>query len=354
MMADALIRVNAGPHIGLGHLQRSLSLAAALRELGCASVFLANDDPSVCERVTAAGFPVESVSVEPSWGAADAQHTLAFAQRHGCSLVVVDSDEDRAEFLNHLRSSGLRVCAIDDSAKYSFGCQVVVNGDAHAERLPYRSSAGDTKFLLGPAFCIIRKELWDVPVRQTREQPENVLLSLGGDDPHRLMPRLLSAMDALPACELTAIVGPFFRHAEDIQRIASTLKHDVRIVPSPESVRELMLRADLAVSAGGQTLYELARVGCPAVVITTADNQRLQVQAIAEQGAIVPVGHAQDDNIVEHAVSALHALWQDAGRRAVMSAAGQRLTDGQGALRVARALISCQAVTSADQPAGTV
>ena len=53
-MGDVLYRVDAGPR-GLGHLQRCLSLAEALRRHSLESVFLASPFEGVQERVERAG-----------------------------------------------------------------------------------------------------------------------------------------------------------------------------------------------------------------------------------------------------------------------------------------------------------
>lgn len=40
-----------------------------------------------------------------------------------------------------------------------------------------------------------------------------------------------------------------------------------------EHMKTLMLESDVAISAGGQTLYELASVGLPTIAIQVVDNQ---------------------------------------------------------------------------------
>jgi len=334
-----LIRVEAGPSIGLGHLQRSLSLASALRRLNTPCVFLTNDEPAVRERLGRFGFESEMVHSVQTGDVEDAKRTVAFALARGCQAVVVDSDQEGAEFLSRLRAAGLFVCAIEDLAPHPFPCHMVVNGDAHAGRLRYLSSSGDTHFLLGPAYCILREELWVVPSRAVREIPQHVLVMLGGNDPHHLMPGLLQVVGALPKIlTVTAVIGPFFDHVREIEQVVGGLPWPVKLVYAPDSVCELMMKADLAVSAGGQTLYELARVGCPTIAMRTAANQDGQLAVLEELGVIQCMGRAEDGQLLAAVDKALHRLLADPQARSSMSQAGQRLVDGQGALRVARAL----------------
>ena len=46
-----------------------------------------------------------------------------------------------------------------------------------------------------------------------------------------------------------------------------------------------MAQADLALTAGGSTLYELAYLGLPAVVLEVADNQAAVCRAMDQAGA---------------------------------------------------------------------
>ena len=114
----------------------------------------------------------------------------------------------------------------------------------------------------------------------------------------------------------------------------------VKVVHSPDSICALMVEADIAVSAGGQTLYELARVGCPTVAVRVASNQDGQLQIFAEAGFIRAVGRADDSKVITAMGDALLSMLSDPAARAAMSAAGQRVVDGQGALRVAWTILT--------------
>lgn len=68
--------MDAGPHIGLGHLQRSLALAMALREFGTERLFPANQDNASRERVERLGFPMGTLPEIKSWTPDDVRSTL--------------------------------------------------------------------------------------------------------------------------------------------------------------------------------------------------------------------------------------------------------------------------------------
>jgi spore coat polysaccharide biosynthesis predicted glycosyltransferase SpsG len=100
----------------------------------------------------------------------------------------------------------------------------------------------------------------------------------------------------------------------------------------------MMLAADLAVSGAGVTLCELAATATPTVAIALADNQRPNFDAFARAGAAVPAGGAGDPDMIGAIATAVRSLADDAARRRAVGARGRALVDGQGAMRVARAI----------------
>ncbi len=338
-----LFRVNAGPKIGLGHLQRSLSLAAALKQEGTISRFLLNEEPASPAYVAQFGFSAEMLGSAASWSREDAAATVQAAARYAAQAVLVDGRDVTAAYLDQLRAAGCVVIVRDDMARFPFSCQVVVNGNADARRLPYVSSSGDTRFLLGPAYVVLREEFWSVPARAASPSVRQVLVTLGGADPQQLMPQLLRLLDDVPGdFGVTAVIGPYFEDREAIRQTAIRMQRRVRVLESPTALRERMLESDLAISGGGQTLYELARAGCPTVAIQVGSDQAGQLQALADAGCVRSIGHVEQGDALLRVREAVVSLLADAPARHALVQAGQRLIDGQGAARVAGALLELQ------------
>ena len=344
-----LFRADAGPDIGLGHLQRSLALATALETSDIPSVFLVNEDAASHKWVRQHGFPVVGIGDAKSWTEADTKATLEAASIHGCGAVMVDYHEAGAAYLAGLREAGLFVIARDDLALYPFPCQMVVNGNVNAPRLPYCSSSEDTSFFLGTPYMVLKKEFWGQLPRVTRAAARNVLVILGGTDQHNLMPKILNLLDEVRVdFTVTAVAGPFFHDVEAVKGAARSAKRPIKVIPNPSTVCDLMLEADLAVSAAGQTLYELAAVGCPTIAFAVAANQLGQLEALAESGFLVSAGDAEKDDVIAVTRQAVSCLLPDVNARSVMAAVGQGLVDGGGAMRVARAIVGMSGSLSPD------
>jgi len=333
-----LFRVDANPSVGLGHLQRSLSLAAALRSSDVESVFFSQADDHSSGRVKGRGFPLH-VPVTNPWTQQDAQETAAEARRQECESIVVDSYLADANYLSQLRNVGHYVIARDDRAAFPFPCQMVINGNANAPQLGYRSSSGDTDFLLGLEYLILSDEFLDLLACPTGPTVKNILVILGGTDPHHLMPRILDSLATIPGdFILSAVVGPYFRNIPEIESSAEHAKCLINLFQDPSSVADLMIQADLAVSAAGQALYELAATGCPTVAIQLEPTQAGQMDTLEQAGVIKVAGIAGIDDVIFRMNEAVSDLMVNTEARASMCVAGPQMVDGSGATRVAQAI----------------
>src|SRR5262249_52170270 len=106
-----------------------------------------------------------------------------------------------------------------------------------------------------------------------------------------------------------------------------------------DEMPSLMAWADLGISAGGSTCWEMAFMGLPALAITLADNQQPVVRELDRQGVVVSLGSPGEFTSDDLACSA-RALLADPARRAAMSRRGRALIDGQGASRVVTKLLA--------------
>ncbi|MCC7418356.1 MAG: hypothetical protein IT176_14565 [Acidobacteria bacterium] len=329
-----VVRVDAGPRVGLGHLRRCLALASAPAFLDASVCFLVNDEPSALGRVERAGFLALPV---PDGDSGDA--VLRALGDAGPRAAVVDWRGADRRYLDRLRDAGAVVVSIDDLASTAFPSHLVVNSNSFARELTFRSTAGDTRFLLGPPYLMLGPSFRDVPPPSIRPEVRSLLVTLGGADAAGLTPAVLDCLVRRAGdsnLTVTAVVGPFTPGGA-IRALAARCPGRIRLLDAPEDLCDEMLRADLAVSAGGQTLYELARVGCPAIAIEVSADQRDQIRTLAAAGAVRPVDPGPSLDDLARAVGDLRL---DVRLRRAMSAAGRALVDGQGAERVALEIAS--------------
>lgn len=338
-----VLRADVGRSHGLGHLQRTVALAEALEAKDGAPILaLVGEEPTKdvfgyrrFQSTIYAGIP--GSLVELAW-------LRDLVEEHRPGAVVVDSYNVNEAYLLSLKETGTPVVMTDDLATMDFPCDLVVGPNAHAEKLPYRGSP-TTSFLLGPRFVMLRREFWETSPRVSSDADRlTVLITVGGADPHDLTPQLTVAAVALDIfIRVIVVLGPFFGRSNGTIEASSMDK--IEFVSAPASLRPLMESCDIALSSGGQTLYELAAMGIPAISVEVADNQHESLLALAGAGTVIPAGKAGDPALFDNVAEALQRMGGDPSLRAEMSAAGRRLIDGRGALRVAEAVLALAART---------
>ncbi len=305
---------DGGAAAGLGHLGRCSALAQAFIALGHDVVFL--DVSRECR----------------SWLKRKGLRTEATGTRRR-DLIVADSYRlSPAKYAALNRLAGTFV-VIDDFGTYAGPCDWVLNGHPYARDLSFRAPRA-ASLLLGPKFLPLRAEYRTRGrARATRPRIRRVLVTLGGGKNGALDAAVAAIRSVLPKADIHAVVGPFSRPPAAGGRLTLHL--------SPESLRPLLEAADVVVCAGGQTLYEAAFTGTPALALELGPDQRGNLASLGEEGVILRLGKA-DRAFPARLAKALRALDAAPERRARMTAAGRAMIDGRGAARVAAALAAAK------------
>jgi spore coat polysaccharide biosynthesis predicted glycosyltransferase SpsG len=328
---------HAGPAIGLGHLGRCLALAAAWAADGAELRFLLSPDARARARIergaadVSRGGAARIEVVELAWEK-DAAAAVAELARGAPDVVVVDSYAASPGFLTSLRGAAGRVVAVDDLADRPLPVQVVVNGGVAAEELGYDRGSG-ALFLLGPRYALVDPRLAEPTERPARRRVSRVLVSLGGGRQTETLRAALRAVDAaLGDGQADVVLGPFAEAppADGNGRNRRVFHHD------PADLHGLMREADLAIAGAGVTLYELAAMGTPAVMIRMADNQAPNASGFERAGAALFAGEAGRPELEPALAAALSRLVADPSLRRSIAERARQLIDGGGALRVVR------------------
>ena len=111
----------------------------------------------------------------------------------------------------------------------------------------------------------------------------------------------------------------------------------VTLLKHTHRISELMLRADLAIVAGGSTSWERCCLGLPSIAISVADNQLLASQALADHGYQIYLGTSE--YVTEKTIAdAIRSCMGDFSAMVAMGRRSMELVDGLGAERVAGAM----------------
>lgn len=344
MLGTLLIRADAGPTIGTGHLMRSLALARAWQDAGGRVAFLGHcPDPRLRERITAARIAFYALD-RPHPAPDDLATTLTTIERlrsespeAAICWTVLDGYHFDAAYQEAVSQSGSRLLVIDDLAHLAqYHGDLLLNQNQAAERLIYPADAR-TGLLLGVRYVLLRPEfLAHIGSRKPIARvARKVLITLGGADPPNaslLAIRAFAQLD-VPDAEAKLVIGAANPRADALLTEIQRLDVNVQLLAAVTDMSKPMAWADVALSAAGGTCWEMALMGLPAAVLVLADNQLAVAEPLAAAGAVVNLG--RPDELTPEAVGeSLASLCRDHQLRQRQSVAGRRLIDGRGAQRV--------------------
>ena len=327
-----LFRTDGSTRIGMGHVFRSLAIADALRQTSPAELafLMSSDHREGILEVTRRGHALR-VAADTRIETA-VEHIRDFAPAILINdLPALDSGYLRA--LSHLGTTTVNlVDTLDDLEVTEHYKQVIVSVMGEERETP-------EGFYGGPEYAILRSQFRDRE-KELRDHSKLVLLSFGGSDPQGLTVKAARALATLShEIEIVAVAGPAFSYRAEFEALARTLPRKVTLINEASGhIAELMLEADVVVGSGGMSVYEIAALGTPGLVLAQNAKEDQRMREFARHGTVeyLGLGTEVDETALARAVA---ALLDDVPRRRAMSARGRALVDGQGALRAAELVL---------------
>jgi UDP-2,4-diacetamido-2,4,6-trideoxy-beta-L-altropyranose hydrolase len=330
-----LFRADASPRMGIGHVMRCLALAQAWCDAGGSAVFLAAElPPALADRLRQEGVPV----VRHAWAVGseeDAKHAAALACELGADWIIADGYAFSQSWQYLVKQSGARLLLYDDGNRTGGGHADLIL-DANLRARPEDYAGSPAHLLLGPRFVLLRREFLRRREWQRDTSSANrILVTLGGADAGNVTLRILRTLGSLPGptLEIAALLGPANSHHRDLQAFAASARRQIALHADPPDVAAWMAWADVAVAAGGTTMWERAFMSLPSLTLVLADNQTEVAHAANEAGITRDLGPAAalDDKALSRAAQEIQ---EDEPTRARMAQRGRELVDGDGVERV--------------------
>lgn len=317
------ILTEAGSSIGFGHLARCLSLSDSFRRRRVTAEFLINIDATVRKILKIKNYRIFD------W-VAEKKKTLRILKN--ADVAVIDSYQANGIFYKEVAEAVKTAVYIDDNKRIDYPKGIIVNGNIYANNLKYPKKEG-VLYLRGCKYTLLRKEFWMVPERKINKDIKKLFITFGGEDIRNITPKILSLLDKeYPEIIKDVVVGGGFRNIEELRRLKSKTINLI-YYPDARLIKKAMLRSDIAICSGGQTLYELARTGTPTIAMAVTKNQINNIRFLREVGFIEDTGWWQDKKMPYRLIQNIDLL-KDKVIRTRKSKIGMCIVDGKGAERV--------------------
>ena len=324
----------AGEGVGGGHVMRCMALAQALAARGADCAFAVN----------AAGEAILNRFSDRSW-------PIAPIDTPADMLVLDDYDMAagrEARLKEHARLLGV----IDDLADRPHLADVLVDpGDGrepghYAGLLPE-----EARVLTGSSYALIRAAFVEArSQRPTTVKPEieRVFVSFGLSDVGGVTARAVALLAALAPDAAIDVALP--SHSESLNRIAALIpvRPGLTLHLDAIDVAGLLLRADVAVGAGGASTWERCCLGVPSIAVAVAENQRELVAQLADTGVVLGIPYtpstgtplSRGAETFEDALGSAFLKLRDPALRQRLADASFAACDGLGARRVAEVMLA--------------
>jgi UDP-2,4-diacetamido-2,4,6-trideoxy-beta-L-altropyranose hydrolase len=338
-----ILRADATPQMGAGHVMRCLALAEAWRDCGGRAVFaFATAGDALVERLQAEKMGIFQLTAEPG-SVADAGETVALANQIGASWMVVDGYHFHSSYHRAVKEAGIRLLAIDDygSAERCIA-DLVLNQNLRAEEGWYPDREPHTRLLLGTRYVLLRREFqaWQHWERRVPREARRVLVTLGASDSGCSLIQIVRALQQTSLPDLEAVVVAGAEPLDDgaLKAAVERSRFPISVTQNVGDPSPLMAWADVSIIAAGVTLWELLYM--ESAILSYARNpfQQMILSELERQKKVVGLGDLAELEPGRLARE-IEGLARSETRRRSLAAAGRALVDGDGCSRVVAALL---------------
>ena len=251
--------------------------------------------------------------------------------------IVLDGYHFNFEYQQAIRKIGYNLLVVDDIGhNLSYDADILLNQNINAENIHY-DVVGDTVLLMGTKYALLRKKfrMLGVGEKDIPQRARRILVTLGGADPENATLFIIKSLKSagLIDVEVRVVMGYSNPHHAEIEQELADAKFAYELLWPVHDMPLLLNWADLALSAGGSTCWELCYLGVPALLVIQVENQEALVSGLENADAAVNCGWFHS---LTEAALVEKILWlvYDSTKRLELSGYAKSLVDGKGVERV--------------------
>lgn len=260
-----ILRADGYPLLGMGHIYHCLTLAYNL--IGHEVLFVTKEEHSQgLEKLKNANMKVKTIKNDAEF--------LSFLKEWQPDIVVNDCLNTDIDYIKALKDSVPRVVTIEDLGPGADYADVVINA-------LYEDKTKGKNYYFGEKYVCLKDEFLIANPAEYHKEVRNVVVIFGGTDPSNFTKRIYDLAKRMheyyPDIVFHFILGVGYEQSDLIESLPDMgiyVKQDVKRVSA------VFEKADLAFTSQGRTVYELATMGIPAIVL--AQNEREMKHSFAQ------------------------------------------------------------------------
>lgn len=327
-----LIITEANEKVASGHLMESIALYKKLVANNIEALILRNHDmPCLwAKKLESINNATYSFSLYQGM-----EEILKHLKDNAYDVIVTDLREIQNEQLLRIKQvfQGKIIC-LDEWGNRFLNCHAIVNNMADRSFWDYKDSTA--QIYAGGQYLILNSALKNYHAKKKviSQEIQNIVITMGGVDINNSTQKIYDIIKQIDSIKTIHIVlGGGYSNEEKMRQ---SVEADLRCVvhKNIDYLFELIYDADVAFCAGGNTMYEIACIGTPAIVVPTMSHEEINGRAFQRAG----FGHVFVRDDMKEILPFMLSF--DQKMRAQMSGCGKKLIDGNGVERVLQIILA--------------
>lgn len=280
-----LIRVDGYRKIGLGHIYRTLLLANKLidHEL----LFVSNEQYELgVNLIKQNNYPIKTFETKDELD--------NIFETYKPDIVINDILDTSCEYISELKNKEIFVVNFEDMGQGTLKADIVINA-LYNEKYPLKNH------YWGKDYYCLRDEFYLVSSKEVKKEVKNILITFGGTDSHNYTERIINMLkdiDLNKDFKVDIILGLGYEEIDKLEAKLEKVCFDVDIKQNVKNISKYMHEADIVFTSAGRTVYELASIGIPTIVLAQ-NNRELRHTFASQQNGVINLGLGYEISDIE-------------------------------------------------------
>ena len=268
-----IFRADGYKDLGLGHIYNCITLAHAMSDRHDVLIITRSDAQSGLLKLREEGLPLQTITTDTEID--------AIVEKFKPDVWVNDCLNTSIDYVRHLKEMIPRVVTIEDLGDGAKEADAVINA-------LYPSTEKSGHIYSGHQYACLRDEFQHEHPNAFSKQVKNVVIMFGGTDPSNLNAFAYNCIERIqpryPNIIFNFIVGVGYDCVGN--NILTNERQNIFVHPNVRRVTDYMKLADLAVTGQGRTIFEVAAMGVPTIVLSQNIRETTHGFARLEHGFV--------------------------------------------------------------------
>lgn len=258
--------------LGMGHIYHSLALAHEIMDHEI--IFVCDNQYKIAvDAIASMDYRVIST-----------ENTLKTIIELSPDLVINDILNTQAEFILPLKQHNIKIVNFEDLGEGSKYADLVFN-----ELYDLPQCEGEN-YHWGHQYLALRDEFYEAAPHSFIEEVHEILITFGGTDQNNLT--LLTLKGIIDLCKnnnikINIVCGSGYMYRELLETYLHSHEYkNFELIFSSGIISKLMEKTQIAISSNGRTVYELADMNIPSIIVSHHEREASHTFATLEKGFI--------------------------------------------------------------------